>query len=189
MKVKALLFRSVLWFSTATFLLLPTLVQGESYRGTGPLPNIGCETPDFTLPDTKGNMVSLSDFKGKVILLSFWSCYTDKCFTSTKALDDLIVEFAGRGFAAPTVCSEIPPTLAENDYAGLLKRCSAGQTVLIDKGKKQKGRYKVRRLPASFLIDTDFCIREKFVGVAPLLKPEFRARVLELLAEAPESSP
>jgi cytochrome oxidase Cu insertion factor (SCO1/SenC/PrrC family) len=33
----------------------------------------GQKAPDFTLKDINGNSVSLSSFKGKVILLNFWA--------------------------------------------------------------------------------------------------------------------
>ncbi len=35
--------------------------------------------PDFTLPDTNGRTVSLSDYKGKVIYLSFWATWCKPC--------------------------------------------------------------------------------------------------------------
>ena len=34
--------------------------------------NVGDPAPDFTLPDVNGEMHSLSDFTGKVVLLNFW---------------------------------------------------------------------------------------------------------------------
>ena len=34
--------------------------------------NIGDKAPDFSLPDSNGNMVSLSDFKNKKIVLWFF---------------------------------------------------------------------------------------------------------------------
>lgn len=34
---------------------------------------IGMKAPDFILPDKDGNMVSLSDFKGKKIVVYFYS--------------------------------------------------------------------------------------------------------------------
>jgi hypothetical protein len=39
-------------------------------------------------PDVNGNR-SL-DFKGKAIMLSFWSCYTDTCFTSVRVFEELL---------------------------------------------------------------------------------------------------
>lgn len=156
-----------------------------SFRATGNVPEVGEEARDFSLPDTKGRETRLSDFRGKVILLSFWSCYTDKCFTSVRIIKELLEEFHGQGLVAPTVCSEIPEAFIRNNYEELLKRCGLGQVVMVDEEKDVKRTYKVRRLPSSYLIGPDFTIREIIGGVARLREPGFRDAVASLLAELP----
>lgn len=177
--------RSLYLFIAATALAAVLLPASSSrpfnIRGSGP--EVGVEAADFTLPDTSGNDIRLSDFKGSVILLSFWSCYTDKCFTSVRIIKDLLEEFHGRGLVAPTVCSEIPDALAKDNYAELLKRCGLGQVVMVDADRDIKRIYKVRRLPSSFLIGPDFTIREVAKGVARLREPGFRESLVTLLEQ------
>lgn len=36
--------------------------------------------PDFTLSDIYGNIVKLSDYKGKVVLITFWATWCEKCW-------------------------------------------------------------------------------------------------------------
>lgn len=142
---------------------------------------IGTVAPNFTLSDTVGKSVSLNDFAGKAILLTFWSCYTDTCFTTVKVFEDLLARLGPLGLVAPTVCEEIPPALAADNYAGLLQRCSTGQKVLIDPQRQVRGLYRVRQLPTSILIGPDLTVVEIVRGVPPLRDPAFHQRVETLV--------
>ena len=39
----------------------------------------GMRAADFTYPDKDGKMVSLSDFKGKVVLVDVWATWCSPC--------------------------------------------------------------------------------------------------------------
>jgi peroxiredoxin len=145
---------------------------------------VGSTAPDFALADTSGKSVRLSDFSGKVILLTFWSCYTDTCFTTVKVFEELLAKLGPLGLVAPTVCEEIPPALASDNYAGLLQRCSTGQTILVDPQREVRGLYRVRQLPTSVLIGPDLRIVEVIRGVAPLRDPDLHARIEKLVRDS-----
>jgi peroxiredoxin len=142
---------------------------------------VGAAAPDFALPDTTGKPVGLRDFAGKAILLTFWSCYTDTCFTTVKVFEDLLARLGPLGLVAPTICEEIPPALAADNYAGLLQRCSTGQRILIDAQREVRGRYRVRQLPTSVLIGPDLKVLEIVRGVPPLRDPAFHDRIEKLV--------
>ena len=143
--------------------------------------SVGAPAPDFTLPDTAGQPVSLRDFAGKAVLLTFWSCHTDTCFTTVKVFEDLLAQLGPLGLVAPTICEEIPEALAKDGYAGLLQRCGTGQKILLDAKREVRGRYRVRQLPTSVLIGPDLKILEIVRGVPPLRDPEFHKRVEALV--------
>lgn len=145
--------------------------------------------PDFTLPDTAQRSVRLSDFKGRVILLSFVSCYTDTCLAPLNAFEPLFASLGADRLAAPTVCSEIPDALKANEYAELLKRCSSRQTLLIDAGQEVSVRYFVTAFPTSILIGPDFTVREVLQGVAALRDPALPARIEALAGTIPPPVP
>ena len=53
--------------------LLAALAWPTSADAALPGPEIGSPAPDFTLPDTAGNQVKLSDFKGKTVVLEWFN--------------------------------------------------------------------------------------------------------------------
>jgi len=145
----------------------------------------GIMAPDFTLADTAGKSVRLSDFKGKAVLLTFWSCHTDTCFTTVKVFEDLLARLGPLGLVAPTVCEEVPPALAADNYAGLLQRCNVGQKILLDPQREVRARYRVRQLPTSILLGPDLKILEIVRGIPPLRDPAFHARIEQLVRTLP----
>jgi peroxiredoxin len=127
--------------------------------------------------------VSLKDFKGKAILLSFWSCYTDTCFTSVRVIEDLLKEYADRGLVAPPICSDVPAALEQDGYAGLLKRCGTGQIVLIDKDMQLTKKFGITEFPTTYLIDRNYVVWQVLTGVRPLMTEDFRALVKSFVSE------
>lgn len=59
---------------------------------------IGTVAPDFTLSDVNGNEVSLSDYKGKTVLLTFWASWCPTCRAENKHLAEIYPKYKNEGF-------------------------------------------------------------------------------------------
>ncbi|HEY2546568.1 MAG TPA: TlpA disulfide reductase family protein [Candidatus Acidoferrum sp.] len=58
----------------------------------------GLPAPDFTLKDLDGKDVSLSEYKGKVVLVNFWATWCDPCRGEIPELIELQHKYGPRGF-------------------------------------------------------------------------------------------
>ncbi|REJ84510.1 MAG: AhpC/TSA family protein [Bacteroidetes bacterium] len=58
----------------------------------------GSPAPDFSLPDPSGKNISLSSFKGKVVLLDFWASWCRPCRKTNPYLVSLYNKYKDQGF-------------------------------------------------------------------------------------------
>ncbi len=58
--------------------------------------HVGEIAGDFSLPDSSGNLVNLSKYRGKVVFLNFWATWCGACRGEMASLESLYREFKGR---------------------------------------------------------------------------------------------
>ncbi len=74
----------------------PGFVCGLLLLGAG-LGGCGSVSPDFSFIDASGSRVSLSDFRGRVLVLAFTNTWCEPCKEAAPHLQKLQDEFADRG--------------------------------------------------------------------------------------------
>lgn len=113
---------------------------------------VGDQYADFTLPDTAGRKISLSDFKGKVVLVEFWASWCYGCIKTNPALMKVYNEFRSKGF-------EVIGVSLDNDRVSWIKaveRDSLSFTNISDlKGGQNIAAliYGINGIPDNVLID------------------------------------
>ena len=68
------------------FICISTFVSSLTVYGQ----DVNSNAPDFTAKDLNGNTITLSELKGKVILLDFWASWCVPCKKSMPHLIELI---------------------------------------------------------------------------------------------------
>ncbi len=123
--------------------------------------------PDFTLPDTKGEKVTLSDVDAKVIILYFWnpSDASQKLF-NTDVLRPLYEDYRGRGLQVVAVAVGSDKPL----WASVVKNQKLEWVNLFDNSGVATSLYNVTRLPASYMIVDGEIMTEKLDGEKALRK-------------------
>lgn len=120
----------------------------------------------FTLADLSGQKRSLSEFKGKIVILNFWASWCEPCVTEMPSMVKLINHFSGR-----VVMLAVSNDSSQKEIKEFLQ--SFGQevkspylTVLWDQDRKIAEQYQVQRLPETFILDQDLKLIRKVVGLA-----------------------
>lgn len=70
----------------------------ETYLEALSAVTIGKQAPLFSQPDTSGNLVNLSDFKGKYLLLDFWASWCPDCRVESPNLVKTYALFKDKNF-------------------------------------------------------------------------------------------
>ena len=143
------------------FLLTQLKVPKEAYAG-GEL-ELNSKAIDFSLPDIRGKNYSLSQFKGKVVLLNFWATWCPPCRLEIPILNKIYKEYKKSEFEIIAVSLDTDVERLKN----FLKENPVNFLVLLDKSGVIGFKYKVEAIPTSFLIDKAQILRQIYIGIIP----------------------
>ncbi len=142
----------------------------------------GYPAPDFTLRDLDHREVSLSDYRGKVVLLNIWSITCPPCIEEVPYLESLHRKMKDNDdFHLLTVVSNRGET--EKEVRPFMDEKGLTFHTLIDSRKVVYRRYKLTGWPETFLIDRDGTILEKYIGPREWDSPEFMEKFRRLTEE------
>jgi len=141
--------------------------------GTFPRP-----APEVTAQDYTGKMVSLSAYRGRVVLLNFWASWCPPCVQEVPSMDALQRTFARAPFTILALASEPSWDKVRGFFPS-----GSSMTVLLDPpaGDENIGAlslsYGTRQLPETYVIDKRGHIRYYIVNQRDWTEP----RVLQCL--------
>ena len=139
----------------------------------------GKPAPAFTLMDLAGKKVSLSDFKGKPLVVNFWGTYCAPCKIEMPWLEELSKKYAADGFEVlgVTYDSEVGKETISKD----VKKLGVTYPVLLSDPKAEKDYLSDSEvLPMSFYVDKTGKVIEVTAGLGP--KDDLEAMVKETIA-------
>jgi len=144
---------------------------------------MGKIAPDFTLQDLKGRQISLSDFKGKVVLLDFWATWCGPCIKSIPNLEMLYTKYKDEGLVVLGLNDEPDHAKVEQFAQGKMS-----YAVLLD-AKRQFAEYGIRAIPTLFYIDRNGKVRYMEIGFSEGKEKDMETRIKELLGPKSNKEP
>jgi peroxiredoxin len=125
--------------------------------------------PDFTFPGLDGKKVSLSNYKGKVVLVNIWATWCPPCVDEMPSMEKLYRKFKGQNFEILAVSIDEPGLKA---VAPFMKKSNLTFPALIDSEGAIKTVYGITGIPESFIIDQQGILIKKIVGPVDWATPQ-----------------
>ena len=148
----------------AGFVLL--LGLSGCYSGSRP-PRIGSSAPEFTVQDSQ-NKVSLSQFRGQVVVLNFWATWCAPCVEEIPSLVEMQRRMKAKGVTVVAVSVDVD----EKAYQQFVKDHNVNLITVRDPSGKSNQLYGTFKFPETYIIDRNGVMRRKFIGAVDWTEPE-----------------
>jgi len=166
----------ILMLALIVILVLGLLMMGCSSRSEPKVAQVGGIAPDFKLQSLDGQSVSLSDFKGKPVLINFWASWCGPCAYEMPYLQEVHEGWSEKG----VVLLAINVGESSSTVEKFMQKHNLSFSALLDTKKVVTQRYNIVAFPTTFFIDKDGVIREKIIGAFPN-KEEIENRLAKIV--------
>lgn len=152
--------------------------SGTSTAGEIPAPREGFLAPDFSLSTPSGETFTLSELRGKAVLVNLWATWCPPCRAEMPDMQKLYDEYKDQGFMVLAVNM----TYQDNPAAivPFVQENGLNFPILIEETGKVAEQYELRSLPSSFFIDRNGIIQEVVIG-GPMSEALLRTRIESIL--------
>jgi peroxiredoxin len=141
------------------------------------------KAPDFTLKDSDGRTVRLSDYRGKVVLLNFWATWCGPCKIEIPWFIDFEQKYKDRGFAVLGIAMDDEGWDVVKPY---IQERKVNYRVMMGSEEVATLYGNVESLPTTFLIDREGKIASIHVGLVG--RRDYQDEILQLLDSTPPAS-
>ena len=159
-------------------------VPPAATTGGAPPPSAreGFSAPEFTLDLLGGGQVTLSNLRGKVVMVNLWASWCPPCRAEMPAIENVYQAYKDRGFEVLAVNTTFQDSEAE--AAAFAQNFSLTFPILLDRTGAVSARYLLRALPSTFFVDRQGVIRSVVIG-GPMSEALIQSKVEDLLQQTP----
>lgn len=120
---------------------------------------VGDIAPDFTLEDMNGNMISLSDFRGRFVIVNFFATWCPPCRVEAPEIQAFEEQYGDQ--VKILFIDRIEPKIKVQEFIDEFQTTS---TYLLDYNDSMSKPYGIRGQPETLFIDEEGIIRYHHIG-------------------------
>jgi peroxiredoxin len=112
--------------------------------------DVDVQKADFTLKDLKGKKVTLSELRGKIVLVNFWATWCPPCRKEMPDLDAIYNHFQSQGLVIVSITDE--EMFKVGTY---INQIGYKYPILLDPNRKVAQQFHVEGIPRNFVFDRE----------------------------------
>jgi len=172
-KQRVLPVRLLLAVALGTAMFLVACTRNTEHKIVG----VGDRAPELRLQSVDGRTVSLSDLRGKVVLVHFWATWCPPCVEEIPTLE----RFSKQVFGSDIEVLAISVDDSADALKTFLDTKKVHLPVLRDPGGKAAAGYGTVKFPETYVVGRDGMVRYKVIGPMDWSVPANVATVRSLL--------
>ncbi len=127
---------------------------------------IGTQAPDFTITDGQ-KTVTLSQFRGKPVVLNFWATWCPPCIEEVPSIVALQKDMGNK-----VVVLAVSIDVDNDAYRNFTEKRMPGVLTVRDGDQRASSLFGTFGWPETYIIDRNGVIRRKFIGAQDWTSPE-----------------
>ena len=166
--------------SSLTMLLLGIMLATRAFCGeqSQPLYKVKGEplAPDFSLPDTSGNVDQLKDYRGRVVVVNFWATWCPPCRYELPSMESAYKQLSAQGIEILAI------NVGEDEDTIFTFTADYPVTfpLLMDRDSSIINAYPVVGLPTTFIIDAEGRLVYRAIGTRVWDNKQLLAQIIAL---------